>query len=68
MGVGKKKLYGAGAVKPYLVGAGAGAGQNPLKRLPGAGIQAIFRGSQSRELKAGEKITGSPTLIKTLAL
>ena len=54
-------LQGAGVVKPYLVGARAGAGsqapglaragaskRNLLKRLQGAGSQAFFKGSWSR--------------------
>ena len=31
-----KKKYGAGAVKPYLVGARAGVGKNPLKTAHGS--------------------------------
>ena len=29
-----KKLWGAGSIKPYLVGAGAEAGKNPLNTVP----------------------------------
>ena len=70
-----KIIKRAGAVKPHLVGAGAGASKNPLKTVPGSRAylepesvkdiysQAFFRGSRSREPGAGEKSTGSPTLI-----
>ena len=44
------------------MGAGAGPCNDPLKQVPGAGSQAFFRGSRSRELGVREKRYRSKTL------
>ena len=46
------KVWGAGAVKPYLVGAWAGAGKNPLKTAPKSRETSLFRaGAGKRKFK-----------------